>query len=335
MKFMSVDQWSDFIHHLSSETRLIGPRQIEGILLYQPVAAASEIEQNFSRPQLSLKEFFFPATEQLLTISMSSIHGNPDIHLKENFDESHRVIYGVRPCDARGIQMLDAVFMHTDPVDPHYAARRENTTLIGLACKEAGTTCFCTSMGGAPDANCDVDLMLHELVNGYAVDIVTEKGAALLAGQTYIDHTGPLPDKATIADHPIPAAGKWPENFGEAIWRETAERCIGCRLCAYVCPTCRCFDVRDEALSTGAGYERIRVWDSCTRDGYRLLAGGHNTRPEKEQRLRNRFFCKFDYFEKQYASSACTGCGRCIEACPVQIDITEVLEQLAQEGALV
>jgi ferredoxin len=78
-------------------------------------------------------------------------------------------------------------------------------------------------------------------------------------------------------------------------------------------------------------FERIRCWDSCAGENYRRVAGGHRPRAEKGERLRNRFYCKFLYFPGQIGrsdASACTGCGRCIEVCPVGVDITEVLQDL-------
>jgi ferredoxin len=93
--------------------------------------------------------------------------------------------------------------------------------------------------------------------------------------------------------------------------------------------------VRDEALPSSNGaraYERIRCWDSCMRDTYRQIAGGHNPRQAKADRLRNRVFCKFHYYPQQYGVTACTGCGRCIDACPVNIDMTEILTHLAEAG---
>ena len=41
-----------------------------------------------------------------------------------------------------------------------------------------------------------------------------------------------------------------PARFEDPCWEQLGERCLSCRLCAYVCPTCRCFDLRDEAQPT-------------------------------------------------------------------------------------
>ena len=100
----------------------------------------------------------FRQTERLFTIQKTG----QEIHLEETFPDWETVVFGVRPCDARGVKLLDALFLDTNPVDSFYARRRENTTLIGLACKELGSTCFCTSVGGAPDDAHDMDIMLYE-----------------------------------------------------------------------------------------------------------------------------------------------------------------------------
>jgi ferredoxin len=44
--------------------------------------------------------------------------------------------------------------------------------------------------------------------------------------------------------------------------------------------------------------------------------------------LRQRFAHKLLYFPERYGALACTGCGRCIRACPVNIDIREVILDL-------
>ena len=117
------------------------------------------------------------------------------------------------------------------------------------------------------------------------------------------------------------------------MWRRHGERCLSCRICTYVCPTCRCFDVADRVVAERSGVthiERIRVWDACTSTNYRRAAGGHNSRPTKPGRIRNRFFCKFCYYPEDFGALGCVGCGRCIVSCPVDIDITEVMRDVAK-----
>jgi sulfhydrogenase subunit beta (sulfur reductase) len=337
MNVITRVELADWLEGIAQEKQLIAPRDVEGVLLYRPIEHSTDIVWDFIRPVMSIKDVFFPATERLLTIEKIG----QEIELTETLPEGEAVIFGVRPCDARGVKVLDALFLETEPVDPYYARRRANTTLVGLACKELGPTCFCTSVGGSPsDAN-DVDLMLTEMVGGYVVQAITDKGRQIADRRWLMADGASLANSSSATGDPlsathVPTLDAWPAHFNDEYWEAMAERCLGCRICAYVCPTCRCFDIRDEAIPSGNGhnaYERIRCWDSCAGAVYRRIAGGHNPRPEKGQRLRNRFFCKFDYYPEQYGPSACTGCGRCIDACPVNIDITEVLQHLAEVSA--
>jgi ferredoxin len=329
LRFIAREQLEEWLDDIAQAQTLFAPREVAGVLLYRPVKQSSEIAWGGTRPVLSIKEVFFPPTESLFLIQKTG----QQIDLFETLPEEKQVVFGVRPCDARGMQVLDALFTETQPVDPYYNQRRMNTTLIGLACPEMGESCFCTSMGGAPDDPTGLDLLLTAVDGGFAVEIVTEKGQAVLRGLRLSRFYGALPEPKRKEAIPVPIKSLWPAHFQDGYWQDMAERCLSCRACAYVCPTCRCFDIRDETLSPAASasrFERIRCWDSCAGEAYRRIAGGHNPRDAKGERLRNRFYCKFDYYPEQYGPVACTGCGRCIDVCPVNIDITEVLQQMAE-----
>jgi ferredoxin len=328
----ALNGWLD---QLAGSATLIAPRWVSGVLLYRPVSSSAEIAWGFSRPVMSAKEAFFPPTEQLFTIQKTG----QEIELHESRPDGKTILFGVRPCDARGVKLLDALFLEKGGVDPYYARRREETTLIGLACSEVGGTCFCTATGGAPDDDTDMDVMLSEVEGGYSLKAVTEKGRALTAGLELASAGREVsgPHRRPGAANALQAlqAISWPKHFGDDYWARMSERCLSCRACAYVCPTCRCFTLRDEMTSSPAEFERIRCWDSCEGENYRRIAGGHKARPEKGERLRNRFFCKFYYYPVQYGlagAPACTGCGRCIDVCPVGVDITEVLYDLGRSA---
>ena len=335
--YCSRDALHTWLDHLAQGEGLVAPSLVGDLPLYRQVSSSREIAWEAGRSLMPVKEVFFPATERLMAIEIAG----GEVHLQETLPQGKLVVFGVRPCDARGVRVLDAAFLDTSPVDAYYAARRTGSILIGLACQQMHPGCFCTSMGLSPVDGRDMDLMLVELERGYLVQVFSEKG------EEFLEQHPLVPGPAVYLDQreepalalpprrlpvPAPAAVPWLQRFNDPYWAQAAERCLSCRICAYACPTCRCFALRDEALPAGSPgqYERIRCWDSCAGENYRRIAGGHNPRLEKEQRLRNRLFCKFYYFPQQYGPQACTGCGRCIELCPVNIDITEVLCDLAE-----
>ena len=66
---------------------------------------------------------------------------------------------------------------------------------------------------------------------------------------------------------------------------------------------------------------RVRSWDSCQYALFTLHASGHNPRPLKKARMRQRVMHKFSYARETAGTVFCSGCGRCVRACPVNLDI--------------
>jgi sulfhydrogenase subunit beta (sulfur reductase) len=314
---------------LAAHRTLIAPKLVERELVYQTVTSSADIVFDFQRTALSPKTFFLPDTEVILQVEKQG----RDVTLDEAERLYEQVLFGVRPCDGRGLLALDALLLDRAPPDAYYAARREKTSLIGLACQRLWGDCFCTSLGSGPDDTTGLDVMLHQDGDEVLVQVLTGRGEALLDGleTEETDRSAPASDTGA-ARVPVLPAEDWAARFGDAYWQRLADRCLSCHACTYVCPTCRCFDVRDETRAAGPGYayiQRLRAWDSCLASAYRRIAGGHNPRPTKAQRLRNRYYCKFCYSPLDFGAVACVGCGRCIAVCPVGIDIFEMLGELA------
>ncbi|MDY6878524.1 MAG: 4Fe-4S dicluster domain-containing protein [Chloroflexota bacterium] len=348
MRFISTQALRDWLDVLAKQVTLIAPVETEtgqapGLAdplapgmntLYQPVGGADKIAWDFKRTVMSAREFLFPKTETLFTIEADA-SGKATAH--ETKWEGQQVIFGIRPCDARGMRVLDSVMLEQEPADACYAQRRRNTTLVGLSCPEMWENCFCTSVGGAPNSSDDVDILLTQVEDGYVVQIITEKGEGLAQGVPLQEVEGlVLPEPRINETFETPTEQQWLDSFNDVYWDRVGERCLSCRACVYVCPTCRCFDVRDETVTNPVGERitrRVRSWDSCQGVNYRTVAGGANPRANPGQRARNRFYCKFYYVPTDYnVPVGCVGCGRCITACPVNIDISEVLCDLAQRG---
>jgi len=114
-------------------------------------------------------------------------------------------------------------------------------------------------------------------------------------------------------------------NFKSELWTNFALTCVECGGCNTVCPTCHCFFLVDQNAEDK--YQRLKVWDSCLLKRFAKVAGGANPRKHLSARLRNRFVKKFDFFPEILGLYACTGCGRCIETCPGDIDLREILKE--------
>ncbi len=323
----------NWLDELVAQYRIVAPKRVEGVPLFRRIAAADEVAWDVVRTVVSLKTWLFPDTEVILEIEK----GSDGVKLNEPSPDGEQILFAVRPCDARALRSLDAMLVNHEPSDTYYARRRLRTALVGLACRQPLPDCLCTSTGGAPDDASDMDVMLFETDDGYLVQAVTERGASLLEGLTAQEASAnppkPAPFQTQVA---VPEPSAWPAHFDDAYWTRLADRCLSCRICTYVCPTCRCFDVRDEVAAAGPGMihiQRLRAWDACLAETYRRAAGGHDPRPLKAQRLRNRFYCKFLYAPEDFGAVGCVGCGRCIAACPVNIDISEVLADVARMAA--
>jgi len=121
--------------------------------------------------------------------------------------------------------------------------------------------------------------------------------------------------------------------FDSPFWDGESLACIRCGICTYLCPACHCFDINDEVLvpAPPAG-ERVRTWDNCQFPDFTMHSSGHNPRPNRASRLRQRVLHKFRYFVENFGDYQCTGCGRCINYCPVGIDIINVLDKAVDYG---
>ena len=316
-------------NNLSADRKIYAPvvatdKQVE----YKYNPAFADITFEHIRSTLSVKNIVFPKVENLFyytnektesTISVLDLNKIPEV-----------VLWGAHPCDTAAVDVLRSIFCW-DIKDEFFAERLKKLTIIGLGCHLSDEYCFCTSVGIAPDSRKGSDIFLSRLQNGdYQADILTEKGNDIVASspELFEPVSG---EKVLVADvkqkfDHRQVTEKLAGAFENPFWVENSLRCIGCGACAYVCPTCACFDIQDE--TKGKNGRRYRSWDSCGFGLFTLHTSGHNPRPVQSQRWRQRIMHKFSYMPERNDSLGCVGCGRCSSGCPVDMNIAEQLEAL-------
>ncbi len=318
---------------LAEKYQLFAPVEKDGIINFAEVSGTDQIALEFYNTKESPKKFFFPQSETLYSYSKDKGRNVP-----QRSAEKQRVLFGIRPCDAEAITILDEVFDSPDFKDPYFITKRKNTTIFSFACNKPQISCFCASLNSGPFSEAGSDVLIIDLPEKYLFQAITDKGKKLLEELQDLkpaekSDTEQVEKLKTAAQNKIKKqiqtdglTEKLDDIFDHHVWDKIHEKCIGCGICTYLCPTCHCFYMVDEAHNNEG--RRVRNWDSCMFPTFTLEASGHNPRPTGKQRMRQRIMHKFNHFVKNFGRFACTGCGRCTRNCPVSMDLTKIVEEI-------
>jgi len=299
---------------LNRTHRVHGPQTgADGIVRLGPLAGWPELRPE-RLPLLPPKKYLFPPLETL----WSESDGRP---LPAAAAKPFALV-NIAPCDLVGIAYLDRVLAD----DPAYRSRREGLFLVGCAC-EPDQDCCCPSWTSVPPC----DLFLTAAGAYFGTSAGRDCAAAVGLGAAPLTAMPALSSSRSRE-----RSARFGELFAASrelpLWAETARRCLSCGACSAVCPTCYCFDVVDRVDAAGQA-TRSRTWDNCFFPSHALVAGGHNFRPDRAQRLRFRCEHKWFGFGEERGRAACVGCGRCRRACPVGIDIELLAQGIDGGGA--
>jgi len=333
MLILNKSKLNEFLDALNGTYQVIVPTKSADLTQYAPYELVKSEQAKLvldGNTVLSPKALYLPQSE-----AMYAFWANGKklaiADLPSAIDKV-RVVFPVRHCDVKGIACLDQVFLDERHIDPQYLEKRENTVIMALMCNEPKDSCFCESMGidRAHAEKSVADVQVYDLGDEYAFEIISEKGQKVIdvAKGLLNERAAEIPQakaqkiQVNVQGLPEKLAGM----FEDEIWNKFMFKCIGCGTCTFICPTCYCFDINNKIR--GEEGVKLRTWDSCMFDEYMMMAGGHNPRPSKKERVRNRFLHKLEYFYENYQMMLCTGCGRCLKKCPMNIDIVKFINQV-------
>lgn len=328
MQYKSIkkEEWDKTLEHLLLSYTIFGGIENEFGQDYELIKSTNiaGISYNRPKPATPLKSFFLPVKENVTS---------------ERLPEKPRIIIGVPNCDIEGLYLLDSIYLDKDFNDPFYRERRENTILISSDCFGKQDHCHCLPYDIKPYATRNADLAVALLDGIIVLRIITGKGEDFVKK---ISLAQPMNDESILSaidnKHKATEAllmssyGSLPDYIktgnlireaNKEIWGKYSAKCVSCGACTTICPTCTCFLLIDKP-----GFEKVKQLDACQYPGFERVAGGEDVLFDLQDRFRNRYMCKYVWKPEKFESLACTGCGRCIEACIGKINKNELFMEL-------
>jgi len=354
IKVVGEEELGKLINILAEEGYgLIGPVLQDGVILYKETGKDYRFPKGLREVQgkgyyrvfrngkgyfnyvhgfNSPKHFVYPPEEDLLKVE-------PNLNQEKSVKAERYALLGVRSCDVHALSVLDDVFINKNShPDVLYGKRREGIFIVGVNCVYTGDTCFCGTMGTGPFIERGYDISVTEIGDKFIVRAGSDKGREVAeklrgkeADEELLKRERDLIRKAkenTTVEIDITNLYKiLMERLESREWDDIERRCLACGSCTMVCPTCFCYEIRDEISLDGTLSTRVRKWDVCFREGFSAIHGVP-VRSTIKSRYRQWLMHKFSYWMYQFGTYGCVGCGRCITWCPVGIDIREEVKKL-------
>jgi ferredoxin len=332
---MTNAELGKFVGFLMKKGNIVwAPQKRNGVVNYERVDNENSFYLIEDVPFYSFKEYLIPTEETLF--------GYENNKLTEVREAKGQVIFGINPIDLRALALLNHVFEK----DLWYQERMKKTLIVGqsLIPKDAEQNIFHYKYEEDILEHLQFDIFI-EVQKGifntkYFLYTGSEDGQRILdefsaqggGGIDYehIQFAGPIKEEG-LDPIMIKYRDALKNKYKKEIWEEDlGKRCIECGKCATVCPTCFCFDIKDQPELKDDGGVRKRTQSSCFFSDFSEISGKYKFLNNTAERIFFWYYHKFVKIPDEFSIPGCVGCGRCAKVCPVGIDIFKILANLQE-----
>ncbi len=318
------------LHHIKDEYKLIAPVGNDRGLFLTPITELAEIKLTSKLSQNTFKDFLFPQRQTLFKYDKEKLIEPAEADLPK------LALFGIQTIDLRALVLYNQVFRK----DAYYQAVKNRSLIIGylkVASQNQTFGIFREKLEEDTLEHLEFDIFVLESPSGVHFFSGSRKGRHTLTNAGIkdfenIEFVGPIKesglDPQMLKNYKLV---KNSFNRHSAVWEELGRRCIACGKCALVCPTCFCFSTQYESGQKKNTGQRVRSWETCFYSDFSKVAGDHKFLNTIAKRIYFWYEHKFVRIPDEYSIPGCVGCGRCIEVCPVAIDLRKTLASLEKK----
>jgi sulfhydrogenase subunit beta (sulfur reductase) len=319
-EFKRVDS---LLGRLARDYFIYAPQKKGEIVKVNEVDDVLAIDWSGETPENSWKDIFLPAQESIFDLSNG---------IKESKKQYPKIAaVGMNVLDLKALCLFDQVF----GPDTYYRRRRSNTLVIGYGehwpIDYKKFKIFSNNYEEDILEHLSFDIFLAKLKNGnLKIYSGSEKGRDLLESNKlkdykHIEFAGPVSEQGVEKKIIKLKEAVW-NSLNDKLWDELDKICLACGKCSIVCPTCFCFDLKDNSNPDNNCRDRCR--GNCFYNDFSLVAGGTKELDTVKKKIFFWYVHKFVRIPQEYGLPGCVGCGRCSRTCPVGIDIGKNIKRI-------
>lgn len=300
------------VEFVISNYEAYGPIKKEGKTIFGKVEHASDLILFKEKTTIPFKKIIFPN----------------GLDLNATRAEKKIALIGINNCDTWALHRFLDQFSETDLLPT-----RENLLIIGAECKP-GENCFCDLMGTNEYA--PFDFFLQDDGNNLDIFSGTEIGNKILRTIGLKNSSKKLTlraieTKEKAIESKLLTNAIYNKSANKDLWQGISNNCFGCGSCSMVCPLCFCTR-QDFGKELAGNNTRCIKWDSCFSKGFSEVQHHFDYRDNNADRLYNWYHHKFVRSINKNKYFLCTGCGRCIDACPAKLNTKNILKTLIEKN---